>query len=304
MIKALTGVLAAFFVSATMPSAHAQNLPKTHVVVFDVQRNGDNFSFGGGRMLTAFNQTGYNNQPHFVNNYEIYLTSQATNSPQSDIVSLSLASGVKAPVTATPESEYSPALTPDRRFFTVVRTDAGGERRQRLWRYPIDRSNAGEAVLKYHTMIGYYTWLSDTTLACFMLEGSENYLAMVNTRNENSVRLANNIGRSLMRAPDGNLLFIHKGTPQTWFVKSLDPMSNTSKIVIQTLPNSEDIICLPDGTLLATSGSKLYAYTMSRGDQNWREIANFADYGLLNLKRLAINRNLDKIALVNDASLK
>lgn len=304
MIKALTGVLAAFFVGTIAPNANAQNLPKTNVVVFDMQRSGDNFSLNNGRMLTAFNQTGYNNQPHFINNYEVYLTSQAPNSPQSDIVSLSLASGVKASVTATPESEYSPALTPDRRFFTVVRTDAGGEKRQRLWRYPIDRSHAGEAVLKYHTMVGYYTWLSDTTLACFMLEGAENYLAVVNTRNENSVRLANNIGRSLLRAPDGNLLYIHKGTPQTWFVKSLDPISNTSKIVIQTLPYSEDMVCLPDGTLLATSGSKLYAYTMSKGDQTWREIANLADYGLLNLKRLAVNRNLDKIAIVNDVSTR
>lgn len=304
MIKALKSVLAILMASAVMPNANAQNLPKTNVVVFDMQYSGDNFSFSNGRMLTGFNQTGYNNQPHFVNNYEIYLTSQAVNSPQSDIVSLSLASGIKASVTATPESEYSPALTPDRRFFTVVRTDAGGEKRQRLWRYPIDRSNAGEAVFKYHTMVGYYTWLSDTTLACFMLEGAENYLAVVNTRNENSVRLANNIGRSLLRAPDGNLLYIHKGTPQTWFVKSLDPISNTSKIVTQTLPNSEDIICLPDGTLLATSGSKLYAYTMNKGNQNWREIANLADYGLFNLKRLAVNKNLDKIALVNDVSTR
>jgi outer membrane protein assembly factor BamB len=105
-----------------------------------------------------------------------------------------------------------------------------------------------------------------------------------------------------LRAPDGNLLFIHKGTPQTWFVKSLDPISNTSKIVIQTLPNSEDIVCLPDGTLIATSGSKLYAYTMSQGNQNWREIANFAEYGLNSLKRLAINKDLDKIVIVNDNS--
>ncbi len=304
MIKALISVWAALGVGMMTQHVKAQNLPKTNVVVFDMQRSGDNFSLSNGRMLTGFNQTGYNNQPHFVNNYEIYLTSQATNSPQSDIISLSLASGVKASVTATPESEYSPALTPDRRFFTVVRTDAGGEKRQRLWRYPIDRSNAGEAVLKYHTMVGYYTWLSDTTLACFMLEGAENYLAIVNTRNENSVRLANNIGRSLLRAPNGNLLFIHKGSTQTWFVKSLDPISNTSKIVIQTLPNSEDIICLPDGTLLATSGSKLYAYNMNKGDQTWREIANLADYGLSNLKRLAVNRDLDKIALVNDVSTK
>jgi outer membrane protein assembly factor BamB len=302
MTKALTSVLTTFLLwTQTMP-LQAQNLPKTNLVVFDMQRNGNNFSFSNGRMLTSFNQSGYNNQPHFVNNYEIYLTSQAANSPQSDIISLSLATGVKTAVTATPESEYSPTLTPDRRFFTVVRTDAGGEKRQRLWRYPVDRSTAGEAVLKYHTMVGYYTWLNNTQLACFMLEGAENYLALINTQNENSIRLANNIGRSLLRAPDGNLLFIHKGTPQTWFVKSLDPISNTSKIVIQTLPNSEDIVCLPDGTLIATSGSKLYAYTMSQGNQNWREIANFAEYGLNSLKRLAINKDLDKIVIVNDNS--
>ncbi len=291
--------------TVVLSNTFAQNLPKTNVFAFDFIRSGDAFALANGRFLTNFNGEGYNNQPHFLNNNEIYVTSQTPTGGQSDIWSLSFLTGIRAQVTNTAESEYSPTLAPDRRSFTCIRTDADAEKKQRLWRYPLDRSNAGQAVLKYHTMIGYHVWLSDTSVACFMLEGQSNYLAIVNVKDESSMRLEASIGRSLVKLPDGKLAYVAKGSSsETWFIKSLDPRTNETTFVIKTVSGSEDFVCLPDGTLLMTGGSKIFAFKIGSGATTWTQIADLKAYGIRNIKRLAVSREQDKIVIVNDMTVK
>ena len=301
MRKLFLGICLSLSVGA---SVFGQGLPKTNVFAFDFSRSGEGFALANGRFLTSFNGEGYNNQPHFLNNNEIYLTCQTPSGGQSDIWSLSFLTGIRTQVTATSESEYSPTLAPDRRSFTCVRTDADAEKKQRLWRYPLDRSNAGAAVLKYHTMVGYHAWLSDTSVACFMLENQSNYLAIVNLKDESSMRWEANIGRSLVKLPDGKLAYVAKGTGEPWFIKSLDPKNLATTFLTQTVAGSEDFICLADGTLLMTGGSKIYAFKIGSGATGWTVVADLKDYGIRNIKRLAVSREQDKIVVVNDVSVK
>lgn len=278
-----------------------QGLPKTNLYAFDFVRSGaTGFGLANGRFLTQFNAEGYNNQPHFVNNNEIYITSQTPTGGQSDLISLSFLTGIKTQITNTAESEYSPTLMPDRKNISCIRTDA--DKKQHLWRYPADRSNAGQAILKYHTMVGYHTWLSDTTVACFMLENSSNYLAIVNIKDESTMRWETNIGRSLVKLPNGALGYVAKGSGQNWFIKSIDPKTNQTNFITPTISGSEDFVCLPDGTLIMSSGSKLFAFKMDEPNATWKEIADLKDYGIRNIKRIAISRDQDKIILVNDIS--
>jgi hypothetical protein len=65
----LTAAIFAQFLTVGMAQ-----LPTTNVYLFSIQRTGDNFTFYNPRFLTGFNKYGYNNQPHFVSNNEIYLT--------------------------------------------------------------------------------------------------------------------------------------------------------------------------------------------------------------------------------------
>ena len=276
-------------------------LPNTNIYSFDMEKTGEEIGFKNARFLTSFNPYGYNNQPQWVNNNELYVAVQTPyDTNQTEIYSLSLLNNVLTQVTATRESEYSPTLMPDRRNISCIRVDATQKGTQRLWTYPLDRSNIGRDLLPMHQDIGYHCWLSDKKLALFIVSGSNNYLKIVNVDDQSSVQLAGGIGRSMARLNDGKLAYVQKATPQTWYIKSLDPVTYSSEIIIQAIPGSEDFVLLPDGTFIIGNGSKLYAYKLGNPERQWFEIADLSKYGLFNIKRLAVSRELDKIAIVND----
>ena len=296
--KIIALVAVVFFSQSTLSVAQ---LPNTQVYAFDLGRDGAGFSFLRCKMLTAFNPYGYNNQPQWITNNDLYLAVQFPNDTnQTDIWSLSLLNNVITRVTETPESEYSPTLMPDRRSISCVRVDAGASTTQRLWSYPIDRSSTGTDVLSLHPSVGYHAWLSDKKLALFMVDGTNNYLKLVNSDDQSSIQLTFGIGRSLARMKDGKLAFVHKETRQKWVIKTMDPVSYNSTPIAETVQGSEDFALLADGTFLMGFGSKIFAMYPSDPKKEWVEVADLLKFGLTNIKRLAVSRDGDRIAIVND----
>ena len=292
------------FLFAMKATPSVSQLPTTHVYCFNMERDGAGINVKNARFLTVFNPRGYNNQPQWVNNNELYLSVQTPfDTNQTDILSLSLLNNTVTRVTATAESEYSPTVTPDPRSFSCVRADVpsrGGA--QRLWSYPYDRSDGGRDLLSLHQGVGYHCWLTNEKVALFIVNGQENYLKIANVKDQSSIQLSGGIGRCLMRMSDGKLAYIQKATAQTWYIKSLDPITYNSNIIIETLPGSEDFDLMPDGTFIMGYGAKLYGYNLSDPEKRWKEMVDLSQYGLTNIKRIAISRELDKIAIVNDVA--
>ncbi len=279
----------------------AQSLPRTQVHCFDVEKFGDQITLKNPKYLTTFNQYGYNNQPFWMNNNELYLSVMTRiDTFQTDIYSLSFLNNSLTRITATPESEYSPTLMPDRKHFSCVRVDANRSATQRLWSYPIDRTDAGREILPLHQSIGYHFWLTEKKLALFVINGTVNYLKLVNVDDQSAIQLTQGIGRSFGKLPDGRLAFIQKATKETWYIRALDPITNNMTTVIATLPNSEDFVLMPDGTFLMGHQGKLYAYRFGEPQAEWHEIADLSTLGINSIRRMAINRDLDRIAIVSD----
>ena len=295
-------IAVAFFLIAIKATPSVAQLPITHVYCFDMERDGAGINVKNARFLTGFNPRGYNNQPQWINNNELYLSVQTpADTNQTDIVSLSLLTNTLTRVTATAESEYSPTATPDRRIFSCVRVDANAYgATQRLWAYPYDRSNSGRDLLQLHQNIGYHCWLSDKKVALFIVDGQQNHLKLANVEDQSSIQLVNGIGRSMARMNDGKLAFVQKATATSWQIKMLDPVSYNSTLLIETLPGSEDFALLNDGTFIMGYGAKLYAYNPTDAVKEWRELVDLTKYGLTNIKRLAVSRDMDKIAIVTD----
>jgi hypothetical protein len=277
-------------------------LPNTNIYCLDMEKFGEQIDFKNVRFLTGFNIYGYNNQPHWMNNNELQIAVQTPyDTSQTEIYSLSLLNNVLTQVTATRESEYSPTLMPDRRNISCIRTDATQAGTQRLWTYPLDRSNSGRDLLTLHQDIGYHCWLSDKKLALFIVgRTGTSSLKLVNLDDQSSIQLLSGIGRSMARLNDGKLAYVQKSTAQTWYIKSLDPVGYGSDVIIQTLPGSEDFTLLPDGTFIMGNGSKLYSYKLGNPEKQWKEIADLSKFGIFNIRRLTVSRELDKIAIVND----
>jgi hypothetical protein len=273
----------------------------SNIYLFDIQKKNEReIQFSNPVYLTEFNSKGYNNQPTFISSGELFFTAQYPNEKQTDIYLLDLYRKTKSQVTQTLESEYSPSVTPDRFSFSAVRVEADGT--QRLWQFPVDRLSNGKPVFKYVSNVGYFQWLNSQKIALF-LTGDEPKLAIADVRTDEVRELTRNIGRCLKVVPrTGNLAFVHKVTPRTWYIKSMniyDP-NFKSDIITTTLPGSEDFVILDDGTYLMGSGSKLFKYhPVYDNEKGWRELADFRYYGIKNITRLALSQD-GKLALVNE----
>ncbi len=273
----------------------------SNIYLFDIQKKNEReIQFSNPVYLTEFNSRGYNNQPTFVSSGELFFTTQYPNEKQTDIYLLDLYRKTKSQVTQTLESEYSPSVTPDRFSFSAVRVEADGT--QRLWQFPVDRLSNGKPVFKYVNNVGYFQWLNSQKIALF-LTGDEPRLAIADVRTDEVKELTRNIGRCLKVVPrTGHLAFVHKVTPRTWYIKSMniyDP-NFKSDIIIPTLPGSEDFVLLDDGTYLMGSGSKLFKYhPVYDNEKGWKELADFRYYSIKNITRLALSQD-GKLALVNE----
>ncbi|MFK7807641.1 MAG: hypothetical protein AB8F74_07590 [Saprospiraceae bacterium] len=283
----------------------AQKLPTTNVYLFDLKIDSDSsLNLSNATYLTDFNNKGYNNQPHFMNEEELYLTVQMEgDTSQTDIYSLNFKTGVKTQVTDTPESEYSPTLQygssdflKDNPQFSCVRVALDEESSQRLWSFPMDRSNGGKVLFEGMTGIGYHGWVADEVAALFIV-GTPHRLLIANNLNNSKQNIGTTIGRCLQRGPKGNMYYVRKLDPETWYIRSIDRLTRRTTSVMQTLPDVEDFVVLEDGSFLMAKGNKLYRWNKKHANE-WKEVADFGFYGLGNITRLAVYK--DKyLAIVN-----
>jgi hypothetical protein len=271
--------------------AQAQ-LPKTNIMLFQTTQLGDSVSLSNAQMLTQFNPQGYNNQPFFMNDDELYISVQYPwDTTQTDIFSLNLMSKEFVQVTQTKESEYSPKLSPDGKGFTVVRVDANNKKMQRLWQYPLDRSNGGTAVLKNSTDIGYYQYITPQKLIAFVVEPEEKYhMSTYEVGTEYETRFSTRIGRCFQPLAGGKVAFMDKSDEEAWQIISFSP-SDYQFQTLANIPNTsggEDFVILPDGTILMGKNSELLYF--SPRTKVWKTAANLKGINIKKIERLAINR--------------
>lgn len=279
-----------FLIYSLHSSGIAQDIPVSDIYAFKMKKlDNGNYNFSNPRFLTNFNLDGYNNQPHFVKENELYITVQFPDETQTDIFSLNLENKELTQITATVEGEYSPTLMPNNSEFSSVRVEADGQSTQRLWKFPIDRSSKGEPAFRDITGVGYHLWVNQYKAALFVV-GQPTTLVLANSLTGSTIQMMDNIGRGMARLPGDNLAFIHKVSANKWMLKEMDTYTYRSKDIVQTLPNSEDFLYFDDGTFIMGNGSKLYKFNRY-SDQDWVEIADFRYYGIKNITRLAMSAN-------------
>ncbi len=294
-------VLSFVVISST---SFAQQLPNTNLLLFDLNQKTDSiFQFSNPKFITGFNPNGYNNQPFFMSDNEIYLTVQfPEDTTQTDIYALDIKKNVLTQVTATVESEYSATLVPDigeankKAFFSCVRVEVDEDNSQRLWKFPIDRSNNGLPVFTSIFDVGYHFWLNYREVMLFIVN-NPHYMIVANTRDQSKRNIMSNIGRCFQQMPNGDIAFVHKVNNNTWLIKRMHARTYNNQLITATLPDSEDFAVLGDGTIIMASGTKVFKFNKAL-DTSWLEIADFSYYGMKNISRIAINKLQDKIVLV------
>jgi Tol biopolymer transport system component len=272
-----------------VPLIANSQLPDTDIYLCSVSKSDSGYSFTTPVNIT--DHEGYDNQPYFTPDGKRILYVSVEDSLQSDIYAYDLAAGVRIQMTNTPESEYSPAYSADRRFLTAVRVDADSG--QRFYLMPL--SDLYKSAEVYNSdSIGYGCILNDSMLAMFIL-GRSNTLQLLNMKNSKRKLIASDIGRCMKLSNDGtHMYFVVKGNPTEWFIYSMDCKTYALQRMIQTLPACEDFALLPDGNLFMGKEGKLYSSYQST---EWKMIADFTG-SLSDFYRIAINANGTMMALV------
>ena len=248
-----------------------------------------------GKPVNITQRKGYDNQPSFTPDGKSILYTSMREDGQTDIYRYDLQSMATVPLTQTPEGEYSPTVTPDTAYFSVIRVES--DKTQRLWKFPMSGVGAPALVLENVKPVGYHCWLTPDSLALFIL-GNPNSLQLARISTGDTARMWERIGRSLHKIPGKQALsFVHKRTPIDWEIKQLDLQTNRITVIAPTLPGSEDFVWTPDGLLLMAQGSSLYVFN-PKTDLRWTQLADFSSAGIKQLTRLAIDPAGKKLALV------
>ena len=306
-------------------------VPTTDIYLLDVKAKHGKFIFSNPQKISDWK--GYNNQPYFTpDGKSIYYVSYRNK--QSDIYRYDIDLKTTTQFTNTPEDEYSPKLTPDGKYISVVRVMKDSS--QQLWEFPLD-SGAPKHLLIGEDSIGYYCWTNSGIFTANVPEPMnikkfDTSLIFNKTisnlkKTNQSTLYERNAGRTLLDVKYKNFeefFYVEKPVAKKDSIYSIHVFQRgeikTVPIYINTLPNCEDFAIGPKNTLFMGKNGKLYkcrigVYMGKKGpinkfgqdisldkigqDKEWIEIADFSNTDYKNFYRIVFNKKGDKIALVS-----
>lgn len=289
MSAARRNVAALAILAASTAPAAAQGPGGTEIYLARLTDRGGTQTLSEPLNITR--RVGYDNQPSFSpDGLLVYYTSYRDG--QTDTYLYVLADRTTRQVTNTPESEYSPTVTPAGDRFSVVRVEQDST--QRLWTFALDGSDP-QLLIATVAPVGYYTWLAHERVAMFVL-GTPNTLRIWAQDTPHAISVAADIGRTLTRDPrSADLTFIqHDESGESW-ITVRETASGEFRRITRT-PANEFFAWTPDGTLLSGDGSKVFAFRP--GDASWREIADYTSTGLTGITRIAVSPDGTHVAFV------
>lgn len=254
------------------------------------------------------NHKGYDNQPFFHPDQSILYFSSFDDSGRSDIKFYNYKTRQASNLTSTHEREYSPTVTPDKKFIScIIQRDNGV---QDLAKYPIDGGKP--QVLIDHLKIGYHAWAGEDRVFLYVLDDSiHNSLHYYMLGKNADTVIAENIGRSIHAIPwESKMSFVQKLEGKQGVIKAYDLFSGVISPVIYTLPG-QDFFCwvanYPNKDqkkiMISSDGSKIYSYEQNPlaefKDRKWQAVMIDGDASMLKgVTRLAANYNDGKLAVV------
>jgi hypothetical protein len=290
--------LSLLFVAISSGAAQAPSNPEIYLMPLSVRGN----AVTVGTPVNITNRPGYDNQPSFTaDGRELFYTSTREDN-QADIYKYHIEAKTTQRLTKTnPESEYSAVHLPYPKNFSVIRVEKDST--QRLWTLSPD-GNSGRPTFADIKPVGYHTWIDDYHAALFVL-GSPNALVLADTRTGRGDTLARNIGRSLVTLPHGRGFSFFARSGQDWVVTAVRLTRANKVAYIQPLiaaPAGMDYIAWIGGSAIGGTGSKLMVWTP--GTTTWREVADLTGHGVTRISRIAVSRDLKRLAIVAEPATR
>jgi Tol biopolymer transport system component len=275
-------------------SLHISAQINTEVHFFDIKIVDENYVLKNGQNIS--NNPDYDSQPFFYDDNNIIFAS--TRNKSTDILIYNLKDKTKRFISDTKNgSEYSPQRIPNSKNISAVRLDDNGL--QRFYQYDFISGKSSEIIPDLK--VAYPNWFDKNILAAVSIVNDSLELFICDLKKKINVAVAKNVGRSVHRIPNSNLIsFISKEHKESWLIKSLNPL-NTEIKTITSIGTSEDVTWLPNGILLISKGNSIYKFHPQK-DKTPNLFFSFSDKNINNISRMAVNANGTKIALVAEVS--
>lgn len=241
--------------------------------------------------------SGYDDQPSFSPDGTNLVYSSLREGGQTDIYWYSFTFQNAHPVTRTgSRSEYSPHYMGEGEFVSVVAKEGVD---QKLWKIPLTGGQAKEMLPNY-TNIGYYTWLSSSKVALYLI-GDNPTIEVVDVNSGAGTPIAGSqgLGRTIKNIPTTEKLsYVLKSNDNNYIV-SYDPGTKEMTKIVDGLGDSEDFDWSSDGSIFMADGPRLYKYTPNI-DEGWIILHDFGSMGISKITRISISPGGDKIAFTSE----
>lgn len=245
----------------------------------------------GPARVASENPRGYDNQPFFGTDARAMLFTANRDGKQTDVYFIELQTRQVRQITATPESEYSPAALPDESGISVIRVERDGT--QRVWRF--DGTGGAPTVVAPNVKpAGYHAWIDGSRLGVYVL-GQPATLQVVDTGTGRATTIAADVGRSLHRRPETGTLVFAQRVDGTWRIREWVPASGEVRDLVAALEGSadRDMAFGPDGTLFMSRNGEVHWWRP--GQTGWTLMS---EPGIGPISRMAVSPDGRWMALV------
>ena len=256
----------------------------TEIFLLDITISSENITLSNPTNIT--NRKGYDNQPFFHPSQPLlYYT--AMQEGQTDIWSYNLKTGVGLQITNTIDSEYSPTVTPDKKYLScIVQRKSNGD--QDLVKYNIKNPTETRMIFESQKTgkIGYQAWLNPNELISFVL-GNPQTLHYQHLISKKDTIIATNIGRSLHLIPKQKAFSFVQQIEKKWLIRSFNPQKNTIIDIAESHPDSEHYNAwLSENTILESRNTDIFSYSLMT--KEWK---------IVNLPNILLKRKISRMAI-------
>ncbi|MEP7265549.1 MAG: hypothetical protein ABI772_13670 [Bacteroidota bacterium] len=268
----------------------------TEIWLVDIINKEGKITFGSPVRMTDNDY--YDNQPCFSRDgrYVYYASMPDTN--QSDIYEYDVAKKTTRRITSSEESEFQPQPLPfDKNLLSIVRVDL--DKAQRFYSVNLDGTEFSY-LSEAEDSVAYYTWMNDTTVGMYKLNGAGGTLEQYDMIPLQSIILMEGgFGRCLQKAPQSSdLTYVSKGK-EDWNIMRYNFETQEKTQICKTMMNEEDYCWTPYETILMGSGGKLYMLDTKLLDKaEWVEVADYTKT-IGSFYRLACSTMGNKLAIVS-----
>jgi hypothetical protein len=256
----------------------------TEIFLLDITNSSGNITLSNPKNIT--NRKGYDNQPFFHPSQPLlYYT--AMHDGQTDIWSYNLKTGVELQITNTIDSEYSPTVTPNKKYLScIVQRKSNGD--QDLVKYNIKKPTETQMIFESQKTgkIGYQAWLNPNELITFVL-GEPQTLHYQHLISKKDLIIAPNIGRSLHLIPKQKAFSFVQQIEKKWLICSFNPQKNTIIDIAESHPDSEHYNAwLSENTILESRNTDIFSYSLMT--KEWK---------IVDLPNMFLNRKISRMAI-------